>query len=184
MASGYLQFYLQAFMHFSIVAIKLTQAFSINHWIIFYVDSLDSTLSPTLLVTYSASSFSYGANSDYFYPDTDIEDNNALLILSRVLQCINILFWALLFKTIAIRYLAINHYFKKYNAKIKQIQSYALWINILMGRRNIFSQNALEFLHSISHFNYARYSNKNATKNTEFEFHLSALEDDDDLDYS
>ena len=108
-------------------------------------------------------SFRYNIDADFFYKDTSIEDDEWLLFVDQIIVCIAVLFWSLLCKTILIKYVAVAYYFKKYEAQIKAIQSFELWLAILLKNSQIFSQHALEFLH----FNYLhRKANRdNQSKN-------------------
>ena len=99
---------------FSFLVVKMIQRFTSNNWVIYYVDNLDDSLSPAFLSAYMLLSFRYNIDADFFYTDKDIDDDTTLLIMDRIIRCIAILFWSLLCKTIAIKYMAVKLFFKKY----------------------------------------------------------------------
>lgn len=156
---------------FSVLVVAMVKALTDDHWTIFYADSIGEKITPVLVVTYAFLSFTYVMDTDYFYEDTDVEDNMVLLYFNRFLRCIAILFWTLLCKTIALKYLAIVYYFQKYDSKIKRTQNYVFWIKKLMSMKKtkIFSKNTLKFL----------FYNIEKNQHQNHEFRLTALENED-----
>lgn len=162
----------------TIFIIKLIKKISKNPWIMLYTDDLDTILSRTLLAFYANSTFYL--SKDYYDID-EFDENDLLSIIIKFLRCINIYFFAVLFKTIVIKYLAIENYFIKYDGKIKQIQKYSSWFKALMGKKRIFTKKPLEFLHCINHLNNDYYK-PNMDNQREIEFHITAFEDEEDFD--